>query len=119
MEKINMVDEEKQLAGIIRICEQTSRGVWKRIDENRELLEFLYQHAPDLFERFGFIRSWIQSNDDFFTELAEAVGVDNIFDWEKYGRGVCPRQYPRPWPEPKECHTPASSLRRSEQVGEQ
>jgi hypothetical protein len=79
---------DERLTKMLHVCDMTSRGVWKRIDENRELLYFLYEHAPDLFERFGFIRCWIQSNDDFFTELAEASGL------ESYHSGSFPRPFP-------------------------
>lgn len=45
-------------------------GIWKRVDENRELLEELQRHCPTILNERGWIESWIQSNDAFFVELA-------------------------------------------------
>ena len=53
------------------LCTQTEgkRGIWKRLDENRKLLEFLQQNAPDLLIHFPFIEGWLGNNDIFFMNL--------------------------------------------------
>ena len=53
------------------LCTQTEgmRGIWKRLDENRELLEFLQQNAPDVLRRFPFIEGWLGNHDIFFMNL--------------------------------------------------
>lgn len=80
----------EKLRAIEHVTTAVGRGVHKRIDENRELLEFIQSNAPDLLKQFFWIEHWIQSQDDFLTELAKVVQVP------------CPsipaREYPRPWP---------------------
>ncbi len=78
------LDEIRQVAG------GTCRGIHKRIDENRELLELLQEKAPELLERYFWIEGWIDSNDHFLVELEKVVGVKN-----KMART---HAYPRPWP---------------------
>ncbi len=65
------------------------RGIFKRIDENRELLQFLQEHAPELLERFGFIESWLAGNDKFFVDLANALEAKQMLGIDE--------TYPRPW----------------------
>ena len=95
VEEENPFMASRTLKKVIKICESSGRGIYKRIDENRELLEFLQQEAPELLDRCPWINGWIAANDQFFVKLSEAVNVENIFDQEKYGYF---RQYPRPWP---------------------
>ncbi len=81
----------RHLQRTIQVCEASSRGIFKRIDENRELLEFLQKEAPELLERCPWITGWIAGNDHFFNDLVHALGSENIFS------GV-QRMHPRPWP---------------------
>jgi hypothetical protein len=64
-------------------------GLIKRIDENRELLEFLIEKAPDFLWAHPWVIRWIESNDEFFTQLDEFIDVEKRPDR---------RSYPRPWP---------------------
>jgi hypothetical protein len=68
------VNAEK-LRAIEHVTTAVGRGVYKRIDENRELLELIQAKAPDLLAQCWWIEGWIQSQDDFLTELANAVQV--------------------------------------------
>jgi hypothetical protein len=43
---------QKQLAAIQEVASRVGRGVHKRIDENREMLELLQKSAPNVLEQF-------------------------------------------------------------------
>lgn len=64
------------------------RGVLKRIDENRELLEALQLHAPGLLTDRPWIESWIKGNDEFFVEMAKILDARPPLSLDSY---------PRPW----------------------
>lgn len=51
------------------ILEEVGGGVYKRIDENRELLELLLITAPKVLEECPQIVGWIQSNDEVFMAM--------------------------------------------------
>ncbi|MGP1715786.1 MAG: hypothetical protein ACTS9Y_01280 [Methylophilus sp.] len=48
-------------------------GIYKRIDENRELLTLMQKHSPELLEAHPHIVDLISSHDQFFTEAAKLV----------------------------------------------
>jgi hypothetical protein len=83
---------QKQLAAIQEVASRVGRGVHKRIDENREMLELLQKSAPNVLEQFAWVEGWLRGHDDFFAELAKVVGVENTV-----GRNSS-LPYPRPWP---------------------
>lgn len=68
------------------------RGIHKRIDENRELLQYLDQYAPEFMRAHPWVRGWIQGNDEFFVELERVAGIQNPIP------PTSGRTYPRPWP---------------------
>lgn len=71
-------------------------GVYKRIDENRELLELLQRQAPDFLASHSWVEGWLAANDQFFLALASTVPVaDGQFLGEALTR---PDKFPRPWP---------------------
>jgi hypothetical protein len=70
----------------------TGGGVHKRIDENRELLELLQQDG--FIDRYPWVKGWLRSQDEFLSELIEAVPIQE---------GGFVRLTPRPWP--KKPHT--------------
>lgn len=49
-----------------------SAGIHKRIDENRELLEHLQEHAPGYLVQFPWVVGWLRSQDEFLIALADA-----------------------------------------------
>ena len=53
-------------------------GVFKRIDENRELLEVLQQKAPEFLQKNPWVYLWIEAHDEFFTELAKAADMEPL-----------------------------------------
>lgn len=67
------------------------RGIHKRIDENRELLEFLQTEAPELLKRCWWIEGWLETQDRFLVELLVITRTRNPLD------GLS-RAFPRPWP---------------------
>ena len=84
----------QRLEAINRVLEHVGRGVFKRIDENRELVELLLEECPGFLEQHPWVLGWLRSQDDFLTELAKAAKVP-----EPLQRDF---DFPRPWPpEPK------------------
>ncbi|AGT26772.1 hypothetical protein M2J86_25025 (plasmid) [Citrobacter freundii] len=61
---------QQNLIKFEKLISQNERGVYKRIDENRELLELLIRETPDLFESHGWIRGWFKSLDEYLLALS-------------------------------------------------
>jgi hypothetical protein len=68
-------DAIRRVRKVRKILGFKAGGVYKRIDENRELLELLTEKAPDLVASHPWVVSWIESQDGFLCELAAAVPV--------------------------------------------
>ncbi|HBY8105354.1 TPA: hypothetical protein MI814_23925 [Klebsiella pneumoniae] len=81
--------KREKLEALECVISQSYRGIHKRIDENRELLELLYKEAPELMDKCFWIRGWIEGQDRFLNELADVSGVKNPFPLSNY---------PRPFP---------------------
>ncbi|MEC4718321.1 hypothetical protein RY831_04115 [Noviherbaspirillum sp. CPCC 100848] len=81
----------RALAKVRRIIARSEGGIYKRIDENRELLEMLQREAPALLCQRPWIVGWIQSQDMFLSELASAAEVDDPMIKPQAG-------FPRSWP---------------------
>lgn len=75
---------------VLDVLTFSQRGVFKRIDENRELLELLQREAPDFLERFGWVEGWIHSQDEFLVDLSKFV-PDEYQPKHSY-------KFPRPYP---------------------
>lgn len=45
------------------------RGIWKQIDENRQLLQFLQESLPDFLGKNPWIEAWIRDTDIFLNSL--------------------------------------------------
>lgn len=65
-------------------------GVYKRIDENRELMELLREKAPSLLKENFWIEDWLKSNDVFLNDLVPIAPADD----KRIKDGL----YPRVWP---------------------
>lgn len=87
------VSDRERATAIVRLCQESDSrcGIWKRIDENRELMELLATEAPNFMKKFPYAAVWIAKTDAFLGALAEIVRPVNLFE----GSG---RQFPRPWP---------------------
>ena len=84
-----------RLRAVDDVTSRIGRGVFKRIDENRELLELLKVRCPQFMAEHPWVEGWLESHDDFFVELAKATRAINPFE-EQNRRGLC--SFPRPWP---------------------
>lgn len=89
----------KTLQNLKRILGWMSGGVYKRIDENRELMELLRREAPDLVAKHPEIVHWLQAHDDFFCELEAAMPPKDVqFGPRRQMPGSDYPGFPRPWP---------------------
>jgi hypothetical protein len=68
-EKLISNFQPKMDPALLAVLEKVGGGIYKRVDENRELLELLQTKAPKLLEEYPWIVGWIKSNDDFFVAL--------------------------------------------------
>ena len=84
-----------RLRAVDDVTSRIGRGVFKRIDENRELLELLRERCPQFMVDHPWVEGWLESHDDFFVELAKATRADNPFE-EANGSGIT--SFPRAWP---------------------
>ncbi len=80
--------ETKRLEALLGVVNRVSGGVYKRIDENRELLAVLQRDCPAFLAKHWWVEGWLARQDDFLTALAEASSIPP--HWHP--------GYPRPWP---------------------
>lgn len=76
----------------VMLLENTSGGLHKRSDENRELLELLHKEAAPLLEECPWIVGWLKGNDEFF-EALDALAIATNPQFKKRPG------FPRPWPD--------------------
>jgi len=89
----------KIVRNLKRILGWVGGGVYKRIDENRELLELLRREAPDLVTKHPEIIGWLQSHDNFFCELEAVMPPEDVqFGPRQQMQGSDYPGFPRPWP---------------------
>ena len=86
----------KTLGLVKKILGRHHGGIYKRIDENRELLELLRREAPEFLTKQPWVVNWLESQDGFLCDLESAVPLADV---------QCPKQvsstsrsFPRPWP---------------------
>lgn len=81
-----------------RILGWVGGGVYKRIDENREVVELLHREAPDLVAKHPEIIGWLQSHDDFLCKLEATLPPDDVqFRPRQQMEGNGNPGFPRPW----------------------
>lgn len=90
-----MLFRNRQLEDIRDIMTSNSGGVYKRVDETRELLELLQQQAPAFVAAHPWVAAWLDSNDGFLCALAEALPVSGARFMPVEGQGA---MFPRPKP---------------------
>jgi hypothetical protein len=67
---------ERYRSGRVRFYIATSQqGVFKRIDEHRELFDLLEQDAPGFLEDHFWVPGWFEDLDDYLQGLADEAGV--------------------------------------------
>lgn len=88
-----MNKQDLLLTRVWTLCTQTDakRGIWKRIDENRELLEFLQTNAPEFLNRFSFIEIWLGNQDIFLVNLLRLLELPECVP-------CIGSNFPRKWP---------------------
>jgi len=67
-------------------------GIFKRIDENRELVELLRRDAPQFLEKNSWVEGWLLSHDNFLFKIAE---VAQVVDPPRLRQTPFPRPYPQ------------------------
>lgn len=77
-----------------RLAGPDRRRLVKRIDETRELVELLQAQAPDLLRTHPWVLLWLEDNDSFLVELAEAIGEPPLTVGSCHRSGI----WLRPWP---------------------
>lgn len=92
--------KSRLLDAIKRLVARSEGGVYKRIDENRELVEYLCTSAPEFVKAHPWIFSWLVAQDVFLCNLAEMCPPTErpsfpLRNALHHARG---RAYPRPWP---------------------
>jgi hypothetical protein len=72
-----------------------SGGIYKRLDQTRELKELLHQKAPAFMRAHPWVDNWLDTNDDFLCALEQTVPVDRA----RFPRILHPNvPFPRPRP---------------------
>lgn len=80
-----------KLAGVELLCKgfNRGRGIWKQVDENRELLQFLFSEFPEIKERAFFIENWVEATDLFLNCLIELLELK-----QPHPSAFFPRRWP-------------------------
>lgn len=78
--------------GALDIIAKCEGGIWKRIDENRELREYLHEHAPGLLAQHPWIEGWLKSQDQFLSKLYNVAAQHLPNDYAR-------PEFPRAWDE--------------------
>lgn len=89
--KMKRFDDKEKIVNVINF---SNRGVFKRIDENRELLELLYKDFPDVLERCPWVEGWIFSQDSFLSDLASVSHAQNHVQDREFHSQDYPRDFP-------------------------
>lgn len=68
--KLNQrITQRRQEESFLKVVQSCNGGVFKRIEENKLLLDFL--HADPLFkEEFGEVEGWVTHQEEFFVALS-------------------------------------------------
>ena len=82
----------KTLESVKKILGRHQGGIYKRIDENRELLELLQREAPEFLAKQPWVVGWLESQDGFLCDLEAAVKLEDVQFPQRRG------QFPRAWP---------------------
>ena len=73
-----MFFKNARLRAIESVMKFTGGGIFKRIDENRELLELLQRESPEFLQKHPWVNLWIEAQDEFFTELAKSAQMQPL-----------------------------------------
>ena len=84
--------KNKEWSELRRFCIESNqaRGIWKVIDEQRQLFECLQEYAPEVLQRCPWIEGWLARTDMFLVNLIRLLDLPDT----PPGIG----RFPRPWP---------------------
>ncbi len=86
-----ILGKSSQIDQLLTVLERNQGGVYKRLDENRELLEHIQSHAPEYLHAHPWVGGWIETQDMFLLDLIAAAEF-------RPPRAIPGFQWPRPWP---------------------
>lgn len=93
---LSLFAKAKAMKNVQRILARHQGGIYKRIDENRELLILLQTKAPDLLAECPWVVGWLESADGFLVDLEQvAPVVEPQFSPHQSPGGS---SFPRGWP---------------------
>lgn len=100
MKKISeALDEEceqekyEQLSRIIYVLCNTEGGIFKRLDNHRELRALMQEKVPEFLDNYPWVNGWIEAQDRFLEVLIEESGIVNSMNIEVRGKAESP-EYP-------------------------
>ena len=74
-----MFGRKRKIVGLYqKILSRHYGGVYKRIDETRELFELIQHEAPELLAKRPWIVGWFEAQDGFLQDLAATFTLSNI-----------------------------------------
>jgi len=82
---------KKELTAIQWALGWHNGGVYKRIDEGRELLYLLRTKSPSFLDEHPWVENWVKSTDEFLVYLSQATSIPS-------GRFLKKTGFPRPLP---------------------
>lgn len=88
---VSFYSNAHKLQNIEKACETVSGGIYKRVDENREIIQTLYKHAPEFVKNNEHVIGWLSAQDEFLTEISKNVAV-------KEPKFKPTNRFPRPYP---------------------
>lgn len=75
MKWLSALFKSKKQKNVERILSRHYGGIYKRIDENRELMELLQAKAPEFLAAHPWVNWWLDSTDAFLVDLEKAAPV--------------------------------------------
>lgn len=82
--------DTRKIEVVKKLLQHNEGGLYKRIDENRELLQLIQEKAPEFLKENGWIEGWLRSQDNFLSALIEPMDIPNP--------NPSRRSFPRAWP---------------------
>jgi hypothetical protein len=66
-----------RFSSVVSVCTEcdAGRGIWKRIDENRALLQFFYREWHQVLQDNPSVECWIENQDVFLNNIARALAL--------------------------------------------
>ena len=89
-------EKRKIIRRFQKILSRHYGGVFKRIDETRELFELIQHEVPELLAKRPWIVGWFEAQDGFLQDLAATSTLSNIQFPPRTGPSGEP-VFPRPW----------------------